>query len=230
VPEFLLDLRRRWHQRSTERAFQAAAPAAIEAYLRSPAPHRLQLACGPYPIDGWLNVDSSKQVASVVFVDCLRPMPFPDASFDCVFSEHFIEHLLFDDGARLLEEVHRVLQPGGRIRIATPDIRFLIGLYGSPKSETQSRYLCWAVERWPGVKKPKDVFVINHFFRAWGHRFIYDPATLSEVMESVGFSEITLCSPGQSAHPPFQGIERHGMGFSEEFNALETFVLEARRG
>ncbi|HZR50662.1 MAG TPA: class I SAM-dependent methyltransferase [Streptosporangiaceae bacterium] len=44
--------------------------------------------------------------------DALR-LPFPDASFDRVMSICAIEH--FDDGARALDEMARVLRPGGEL-------------------------------------------------------------------------------------------------------------------
>jgi hypothetical protein len=36
-------------------------------------------------------------------------------------------------------------------------------------------------------------------------------------------------APGESRHPELRGVERHGDGMPEEFNELETMVLEATR-
>lgn len=47
------------------------------------------------------------------------PLPFPDASFDVVLSFQVIEHL--QDVSVYLQEIERVLAPGGRVIIATPD-------------------------------------------------------------------------------------------------------------
>ncbi len=49
---------------------------------------------------------------ALVLGDALR-LPFPDASFDRVMSICAIEH--FDDGARALSEMARVLAPGGEL-------------------------------------------------------------------------------------------------------------------
>jgi dolichol-phosphate mannosyltransferase len=46
-------------------------------------------------------------------------LPFRDASFDCIISSQVIEHIRYDEV--LFTEVHRVLQPGGRLIIGTPD-------------------------------------------------------------------------------------------------------------
>lgn len=46
-------------------------------------------------------------------------LPFDDASFDLVFSHALMEHL--EDPALALQEMRRVLQPGGSLVLASPD-------------------------------------------------------------------------------------------------------------
>jgi ubiquinone/menaquinone biosynthesis C-methylase UbiE len=46
-------------------------------------------------------------------------LPFKDESFDCVINSQVIEHIPFDDA--LFAEMRRVLQPGGKLVIGTPD-------------------------------------------------------------------------------------------------------------
>jgi SAM-dependent methyltransferase len=48
-----------------------------------------------------------------------RRLPFPDGSFDCAFALDLIEHLDDDRGA--IAEALRVLRPGGRLILSTPD-------------------------------------------------------------------------------------------------------------
>ncbi len=49
------------------------------------------------------------------------PLPFPDASFDTVVSFQVIEHVRRDK--ELVAEIYRVLRPGGRLIISTPNIK-----------------------------------------------------------------------------------------------------------
>lgn len=49
-----------------------------------------------------------------------RTLEFPDASFDYVVSEHFVEHISGEDMHRHLQEVRRVLCTGGEYLIVTP--------------------------------------------------------------------------------------------------------------
>ncbi|MDY7094231.1 MAG: class I SAM-dependent methyltransferase [Acidobacteriota bacterium] len=56
-----------------------------------------------------------------------EPMPFPDDSFDVVLFNEIFEHLRIDP-IFTLEEVLRVLAPGGRLLLSTPNLRSLRGL------------------------------------------------------------------------------------------------------
>lgn len=47
------------------------------------------------------------------------PLPFDDASFDCVISFQVIEHIGRD--AEFVREIHRVLRSGGRFIVTTPN-------------------------------------------------------------------------------------------------------------
>lgn len=208
-----------------------ARPRAIRRYLRSHQIRKLEIGAWPNIREGWLHTDVYPTSGEIVFLDAKRPFPFEDGTFDYVFSEHLIEHLTYKEGLFMLGECYRVLKPGGKIRIATPDLETLIGLYAAEKRELQQRYIRWVTDRFlPEVGVYRESFVINNAFRNWGHQFIYDCATLQSAMEEVGFVDITRHTVGESDDEALRGIESHGKSCgSEEMNRFETMVLEAKR-
>jgi len=204
---------------------------AIQTYLSSHQVRKLQIGAGTNTLEGWLNTDYRSISRGVVFLDATRPFPFEDGSFDYVFSEHQIEHLTYNEGLFMLRECYRVLKPGGRIRVATPDLEALISLYTQNKSDIQERYIKWIIDMClPEVGIYKESFVINNAFRNFGHQFIYDRATLESAIEEVGFIDIIIYAPGASDDELLREIESHGKAVgNEEMNRFETLVLEAKR-
>lgn len=178
-------------------------------------------------------VPAPRLFRDIIFLDATKRLPFADNTFDYVFSEHMIEHIPYAAAMGLIAEIYRVLKPGGRVRISTPDLRFLIDLYDHDKSDVQQRYINWATTAFlAGTKLPDgpadaDTFVINNFVRNWGHQFIYDLKTLGNVFAVNGFSEIVRRQPGESDDENLRSIESHGRRISDDFNRLESLVLEA---
>ena len=72
-------------------------------------------------------------------MDVERGLGFDDKYFDLVFCSEVIEHLV--NFEVLLEEIHRVLKPGGRLILSTPNSAFwlyrLAALFGITLSEIQ---------------------------------------------------------------------------------------------
>ena len=202
----------------------------IKNYLGANQTCKLQIGSGPNALEGWLNTDINPTNENVLKLDATGTLPFDDCTFDYVFSEHLIEHLEYQDGIQFVRECYRVLKPSGKIRVSTPDFRFLIELYAEKKTELQERYIVWAVDSFLShIGIYRDTFVINNFFRDWGHKFIYDYKTLRDVLEKCGFINITRYNPGESDDKDFQGIEAHGLVIPDEFNELESMVLEGAK-
>jgi hypothetical protein len=104
------------------------------------------------------------------------------------------------------------------------------GCHTGPKTPLQRDYIEWITQSFiPSALAASDTFVVNNFFRAWGHRFIYDEKTLTGILRPIGFTDVKRLAPGESRHLELRGIERHGDGMPEGFNELETMVLEATR-
>lgn len=64
-------------------------------------------------------------------------LPFPDNSIKSIISHHFLEHL-FAGFLPLMDECHRVLEPGGIFRIIVP----LFPSYAAISDPDHKRYFC----------------------------------------------------------------------------------------
>lgn len=206
-------------------------PSAIKSYLMSYAIRKLQIGAGGYILKDWLNTDIYPSVSGVVYIDARKRFPFRDCTFDYIFSEHQIEHLTYNEGQFMLRECWRVLKPGGKIRIATPDLEAIVSLYTSNKSDQQQKYIKRMVDQYiPETGIYHECFVINNAFLNLGHLFIYDRATLQTALGKVGFVDITHYKPGDSDDKALRGIEVHGKVIGDEdINRFETMVLQAKR-
>jgi predicted SAM-dependent methyltransferase len=201
----------------------------IRAYLDTHESRKLQLGCGKNILEGWCNTDLYRD-EDVLYLDAKEPFPCDDRTFDYIFCEHLIEHCEYREGMHMLRECFRVLRPGGKIRIATPDLLFVIRLNDPEKTEAQKRYIAWAAEHYlPDVETCRDVFVIHNFFRSWGHKVIYDFKALQDLMKAVGFVSIARHDVGESSDKNLQKIESHGNHIGDDFNRLETFVIEGEK-
>lgn len=201
----------------------------VGEYLKSHEIAKLQIGCGPYPLEGWLNTDVYTRLrkGSPMYMDAGKPFPLPGASFDYIYSEHLFEHLTYAQATNMLKECYRVLKPNGVIRIATPNLRFLLDLYLHPEKEINKAYIEFNVGR--SEMPPAPVYVVNYFHTTWGHKIIYDPETLSAFLKEIGFKDICQCEVSKSNHEVLCGVEQHFNYLQYEFNLLETMVLEACR-
>ena len=212
------------------KARQFAQKRIIENYLASHATRKLQLGAGFTWLSGWLSTDINPATDQVLFLDATKPFPFVNATFDYVYSEHMIEHLTWSEGGLMLRECRRVLKPGGTVRIATPDLKIILGLYENNRDPLNEKYIKWFTELCAGdLPGCKASFVINAIFRNWGHRFLYDGELLEMALREAGFVNIRPWSPGMSGDEHLKGIETHGKNVAaDDMAVFETMVYEGQ--
>lgn len=83
--------------------------------------------------DSYVGIDKIKSIIDrlkekypdFTFMDgVFPPFPFEDNSFDTIVTFQVIEHVKDDEG--FIEEIHRVLKPGGQALITTPNIKMTL--------------------------------------------------------------------------------------------------------
>ncbi len=200
----------------------------IRRHLAVAAPKKLHVGCGPHHLEGWLNADLFPR-GSQIRLDATRRFPLDDNTFDFVYTEHMIEHIPWTAALYMLTEIHRVLKPGGVLRVATPNMEFLTSLLQRDLPVTSETYLQHNRKvMTPWAPAASGIFIFNHFMRSWGHQFIYDSATLTSTMERAGFTEIVGRPLTKSLHPELCGLAAETR-MPPGFLAMETIVLEGTK-
>jgi predicted SAM-dependent methyltransferase len=200
----------------------------VQQYLAAHAVRGLHIGCGGNHLEGWLNTELCPR-GDEIFLDATRPFPLPAESFDCVYSEHMIEHIAYEDAGRMLRECHRILRPQGVIRIVTPDMKFLRTLLDPPYPPALADYIAYSRAQYR-IDGPagSGIHVFNHFVRSWGHQFIYDRDSLAGLLGDAGFTGLSEHSLQDSDHERLRGlakIDRMPAGYL----TMESLIVEARK-
>lgn len=175
----------------------------------------INLGCGYHPFLGWVNVDLARGYADIVW-DVREGLPFGDGTCRAVFGEHLIEHLTRDEGLKLLIECYRVLEPGGILRISTPDSEKFLRSYVANDGFLFSPAFPETVD------SPMDR--INLMMRAHGHHlWAYDEASLQRMLEQAGFHQIVRQACQSSMSSELEGMDHPEREF-------ESLYLEAKKG
>lgn len=113
----------------------------------------------------------------MVRVDCDRePLPFDNDRFDAVVFTETFEHL-YVNPLRVVEEIHRVLKPGGFVYLTTPN---LIGLRPLTKTFMKGTVADDAYGVLAGIKAGG---MIGHFRE-------YTPKEIQRILTMSGFSNV----------------------------------------
>lgn len=214
-----LQLRNRHVHRITD-------PLTIAHYLSSSRPASLHLGCGPHLIPGWLNSDLHAFRPDVIRIDAAKRFPVGDNVFDYVFTEHMIEHLCLRDAYNALSESFRVLKPGGRIRVSTPDLAFIVSLTSAELSESLMNYITWSCKEYTDAPIANAAVAVNNFVRNWGHQFIFDKETLGWALHEVGFHDVRFFQASESDTDWLRNLENTSR-LPEGYVALESLCVEA---
>ena len=107
-------------------------------------PRHLNLGCGSRFHPGWENVDMFPHDPCVRVHDLRKRTPYADATFDVVYHSHVLEHFPKNAAHVFLRECHRVLKPGGVIRVAVPDLERIARLYLEALEKASNGVPGWA--------------------------------------------------------------------------------------
>ncbi len=152
-------------------------------------------------LDSWVNIELYRMRDTTLCLDVRRRLPLADGSVRRLIAEHVVEHIDFrTDVPAVFRDWHRVLEPGGVVRVVVPDGRRFLEAYVLADN-ARWRDLGWDTENLPGdICTP--MHVINHIFHQSGeHLFAYDFETLKWALQQAGFSTVEQTSFRVSRDP-----------------------------
>jgi predicted SAM-dependent methyltransferase len=153
-----------------------------------PSCTQLHLGSGSRRVAGWLNVDVS---GSDYDIDFMKRLPWRTGSFSTVVSQHVIEHFeLFGELLPLLNELRRLLRPGGELWLSCPDMEKICRLYvdGRACELVEDRLSRQEMYSTHGVPPQQ---IVNDLFHQLGeHKNLFDFEMLKWALETVKFNDI----------------------------------------
>lgn len=185
---------RRWHDRLPKGTGEKAAYASIiEKLLEEGQPIKFNMGCGKTRIPGYLGVDKHSDRADIR-MDVFE-LSLPENCADEVLASHLIEHLPQHRAPEILTKWRDVLKPEGKLVIETPDLEAMCKEF----IESNDKHSAATVIFGAAVENPDDPEVKERGALS-PHLWGYTPETLKELVEAIGFTNVTVL-PAQGEHP-----------------------------
>lgn len=146
---------------------------------------KLHLGCGKRYLLGYKHVDLA-DFPHIDYRSSISDLSFlTNESIAEIYSSHSFEYFSPRESIVVLEEWHRVLIPGGVIRIAVPNFDSLIEIYERDKSITS--ILGPLFGEWT-ISSPEGE-------QTFYHKTVYNRVSLSERLAACGFGKIESYDP-----------------------------------
>jgi predicted SAM-dependent methyltransferase len=161
----------------------------------------VNIGCGPFGHDGWINFDLHAHPKVALAVDCRRSLPLADDSCRGIHVEHYFEHLEpTKEQPRFLTECRRCLMPGGILRIVVPDARKYAEAYVADGWADLNAIGCGG--EYPETAFATKMAALNHVFLQDGEHYGgIDAVLLRETLVAAGFGDTRTVSWREGAFP-----------------------------
>lgn len=135
---------------------------------------KLHLGCGNVFIPGFIHVDlmDFSHIDYKQSIDDLSN--FEDNSVDLIYACHVLEHFKRNEIEKVLKEWHRVLKPGGVLRLSVPGFEEIVSIYSKHKD----------IKLITGPVVGGQTYLYNF------HYMIFDFPFLKNILSSIGFLDV----------------------------------------
>jgi predicted SAM-dependent methyltransferase len=103
---------------------------------------KLNLGCQVHYFPGWVNVDIVGDDPGIkIDLECdVSKLPYQEESVDFIYAGHLVEHFYPDTLPAAIAEWWRVLRPGGKLVIVTPDCGSVFRDYAIGKLDIEATW------------------------------------------------------------------------------------------
>ena|GEM_PF-589080 len=152
---------------------------------------RLNWGCGAHVAPGWINSDVKDEAGVDLVADIRQGLPLASDSIDYAVSIHALPEFAYPELVPVLEELRRVLKPGGTLRLALPDLHRGIDAY---LAKDESYFKVGTDE----VSSLGGRFVVQMLWYGYS-RSLFTADFAIELLEKAGFVDVAECSFGVTA-------------------------------
>ena len=146
---------------------------------------RLNVGCGEYRMEGFVNIDQSEDVNPDLVSDAAG-LPYQPNTVDEIYCGHMLEHLDYEDGKAALAHWFAILKPGGLLSVTVPCFDTIAEQYLNDPSPEHMKHI--------------NDHIIYSYVQPSPHRYCYSAALLHDVLDETGFVGIDRMAPD---HPYF---------------------------
>jgi GT2 family glycosyltransferase len=133
---------------------------------------RLNMGCGPFPMEGFINIDQFDHVNPDLVGD-ITALPYEPGTVSEIYAGHVLEHFIFEEGMSALRYWYSLLKPGGLISVVVPDYDYLVKEYAA--NPTPER-----------LREFNDTYIYSGI-QPSPHLYAYSADLLEVVMRDAGF-------------------------------------------
>lgn len=181
---------------------------------------KIHLGCWHRYIPGFVHVD----LCSLPHIDhhgSIDSLPFfAEGSADLIYCSHALEYFDRDQARHTLKEWHRVLRPGGILRLAVPDFSALIRVYEQTGDISKILGPLYGKMNIDTTEGPAQLY----------HKTVYDQTSLSKLLIECDFKEPTLWDWRRTEHSE---IDDHSQAYfphmNKDYGILVSLNLEAQK-
>ncbi|MFN2537826.1 MAG: glycosyltransferase, partial [Mycobacteriales bacterium] len=140
---------------------------------------RVNLGCGQAYMEGWTNVDESRDVKADIYMEAAEFLRQYASEIDEIYMGHVLEHIMPGDALVTLRLMNERLRPGTMVSAVTPDMDAIFQAYLDGEISND---------------KVNASFIYS-YVQPSPHIWCYGPESLAELFRRAGFKDVQPIDP-----------------------------------